>query len=74
VRELRGKGLEADAGEVARELGERDERDSRRADSPLLQAPDAIYLDSTALTPDQVEQAILKAIRDRTSNGQDLSS
>lgn len=74
VRELREKGLEADAGEVARELGERDERDSRRADSPLLQAPDAIYLDSTALTPDQVEQAILKAIRDRTSNGKELSS
>jgi len=74
VRELREKGLEADAGEVARELGERDERDSRRADSPLLQAPDAIYLDSTPLTPDQVEQAILKAIRDRTSNGKELSS
>jgi cytidylate kinase len=74
VRELREKGIEADAGEVARELGERDERDSRRADSPLLQAPDAIYLDSTALTPDQVEQAILKVIRDRTSNGKELSS
>ena len=74
VRELREKGLEADASEVARELGERDERDSRRADSPLLQAPDAIYLDSTALTPDQVEQAILKIIRDRTSNGKELSS
>jgi cytidylate kinase len=74
VRELREKGIEADAGEVARELGERDERDSRRADSPLLQAPDAIYLDSTPLTPDQVEQAILKAIRDRTSNGKELSS
>lgn len=74
VRELREKGLEADAGEVARELGERDERDSRRADSPLLQAPDAIYLDSTPLTPDQVEQAILKVIRDRTSNGKELSS
>jgi len=74
VRELREKGIEADAGEVARELGERDERDSRRADSPLLQAPDAIYLDSTPLTPDQVEQAILKVIRDRTSNGKELSS
>lgn len=74
VRELRLKGLDADVDEVARELRERDERDSRRAASPLMQAPDAIYLDSTPLTPEEVEQAILKIIRDRTSNGKEISS
>jgi cytidylate kinase len=74
VRELRLKGLDADTDEVARELRERDERDSRRADSPLMQAPDAIYLDTTPLTLDEVEQAILKIIRDRISNGKELSS
>jgi cytidylate kinase len=74
VRELREKGLDPDAGQVAGELDERDRRDSQRADSPLVQAPDAVYLDSTRLTPDQVEQAILKVVRDRTSNGKEISS
>jgi cytidylate kinase len=74
VRELRERGLDADAGQVAGELDERDRRDSLRADSPLLQAPDAVYLDSTSLTADQVEQAILKVVRDRTSNGKELST
>ena len=30
-------------------MKERDQRDSTRADAPLAQAPDAVYLDSTAL-------------------------
>jgi len=59
---------------MAREMRERDERDSQRADSPLMQAPDAVFLDSTLLDLDQVEQAILKLIRDRTSNGKEFSS
>ena len=74
VLELRQKGLVADVDEMAREMRERDERDSQRADSPLMQAPDAVYLDSTLLDLDQVEQAILKLIRDRTSNGKEFSS
>jgi cytidylate kinase len=72
--ELKQKGIDADAGQVAGELGERDERDRRRADSPLTQAPDAVYLDTTPLSLDEVEQAILKLIRDRTSNGKELTS
>lgn len=72
--EIRQKGLEADPGAVAGELRERDERDRGRADSPLVQAPDAVYLDTTPLSLDQVEQAILRLIRERTSNGKDHSS
>ena len=33
---------------LAAQMKERDQRDSARADSPLAQAPDAVYLDSTA--------------------------
>jgi len=55
--------------EIAREMTERDTRDRTRAEAPLTQAPDAEYLDSTGLTPEQVEEAILKIVRDRTSNG-----
>lgn len=39
---------------VARELRERDERDRNRAESPLRPAPDAIVIDSTSLTLDEV--------------------
>jgi cytidylate kinase len=55
--------------EITREMTDRDNRDRTRAEAPLTQAPDAEYLDSTKLTPEQVEEAILKIVRDRTSNG-----
>lgn len=54
---------------IAREMAERDARDRTRAEAPLAQAPDAEYLDTTLLSPQQVEEAILKIVRDRTSNG-----
>jgi cytidylate kinase len=43
--------------EVIRDLRARDERDRNRADSPLKPAPDAILLDSTHLTLDEVVSA-----------------
>ena len=52
-------------------MTERDQRDSTRADSPLAQAPDAVYLDSTHLSIDEVEEAILKMVRARVSNGKE---
>ena len=39
---------------VLREMQERDERDRNRAESPLKPAADAVVLDSTALTLDEV--------------------
>lgn len=39
---------------VVRELKERDARDRNRAESPLRPAPDAVLLDSTAMSLDQV--------------------
>ena len=55
--------------EITREMIERDTRDRTRAEAPLTQAPDAEYLDSTGLTPVEVEEAILKIVREKTSNG-----
>ena len=59
--------------EVSREMAERDARDRSRVEAPLTQAPDAEYLDSTGLAPEEVEEAILKIVRDRTSNGKAAS-
>ena len=56
---------------VEQQMRERDQRDRGRAESPLVQAPDAVYVDTTALTIEEVEAAILKIIRDRTSNGRE---
>jgi cytidylate kinase len=74
VEEAVARGETADAREVSRQIAERDARDRTRSEAPLVQAPDALYLDSTRLTIDQVEEAVLKIIRDRTSNGKELTS
>jgi CMP/dCMP kinase len=71
VAELRQKGVEADPAEVEREMIERDHRDRTRSEAPLVQAPDAVYFDSTGHTPDQVEEALLQIVRARTSNGKE---
>jgi cytidylate kinase len=54
---------------LAAQIAERDQRDRSRTESPLLQAPDATYLDSTGMTPQQVEDAILGIVRAKLSNG-----
>ncbi|MFB3778668.1 MAG: (d)CMP kinase [Bryobacteraceae bacterium] len=74
LRESAGKGEPVDPEELARQIRERDERDRNRSEAPLVQAPDAFYLDSTGLTIDQVEERILKLIRERTSNGKEVSN
>ena len=56
---------------IAQQINERDHRDRTRPESPLVQAPDAIYFDTTGLSIDDVETALLKIIRDRTSNGKE---
>jgi len=56
---------------VSRQIRERDRRDRTRAESPLVQAPDAVYVDTTGLSIDEVEAALLKIVRERTSNGKE---
>lgn len=43
---------------VAREIARRDEIDRTRPCSPLRPAPDAVYIDSSAMTADQVSRKI----------------
>ncbi len=68
------RGESIDPQEMARQIGERDQRDRTRSEAPLVQAPDAAYVDSTGLSIDQVEEAVLRLIRERTSNGKELTS
>jgi cytidylate kinase len=63
----------ADHRAVHREIHDRDRRDQTRGDSPLTQAPDAVYLDTTQLSLDEVEEELLKLLRARTTNGKEHS-
>ncbi|MBZ5725378.1 MAG: (d)CMP kinase [Acidobacteriia bacterium] len=71
--EARAAGQEISREGLAAQMKERDERDSTRADAPLAQAPDAVYLDSTRLGIEEVEEAILKIVRARVTNGKELN-
>jgi cytidylate kinase len=72
VLELRQKGIEADAATIASEIRERDHRDSYRTEAPLTQAPGAIYVDTSAMTAEQVVAAILQLVHEKT--GKDIES
>src|SRR5438309_11738545 len=63
LAELRARGDAISEGALAAQMKERDQRDSTRVDAPLSQAPDAVYLDSTGMTIEEVEEAILKLVR-----------
>jgi len=57
---------------VSRQLRERDERDRTRAEAPLTQQMDAVYVDSTGLSIDEVEETILRLVRARITNGKEF--
>jgi cytidylate kinase len=72
-QEERAKGGSVVESALAEQMKERDRRDTARADSPLAQAPDAVYLDTTPLSIEEVEEAILKIVRARVTNGKEIS-
>ena len=62
-RQLRAQGLEANLKQLVRDIAERDERDSQRAVAPLRPAVNALVVDTTSLTIDQVLERVLDAVR-----------
>ncbi len=71
AEELAARGHAVALLELEESIRERDERDRLRDTSPLIQAPDATFLDSTGHTLEEVEEAILHLIRQKTANGKD---
>jgi len=69
LNQLKDKGLNVSLADLSREIAERDLRDSTRAVSPLVAAADAITLDSTRLTPDEVVARVLTLARERLVDG-----
>ncbi|MBR2734173.1 MAG: (d)CMP kinase, partial [Selenomonadaceae bacterium] len=58
--ELKAKGHAADLAQIETEITLRDKQDSEREIAPLAQAEDAILLDTTRLTIDEVVAEILR--------------
>jgi CMP/dCMP kinase len=65
VEELRAAGIEVMYDETLAEIRRRDERDSSREAAPLLCAPDAIVVDSSDVTVDQVVGEMARVVRQR---------
>lgn len=63
--ELETKGLQIDLAQLTREIGERDRQDMERTVGPLKVASDAIVIDTSGLTEDQVVDRVLDIVRGR---------
>jgi cytidylate kinase len=61
--ELAERGVHLGLDEVRAQIQERDRLDETRATSPLRRAPDAVLIDSTGISADQVVERMLATIR-----------
>lgn len=64
-KELQEKGQPVSMAEVEKDMAERDRNDSTRTLNPLRKAEDAIELDTTTLSVDEVTEIILNTVRDQ---------
>ncbi len=62
--ELKAKGVDCDLDEIEQEIIKRDTQDMNRKISPLKKAEDAVELDTTGLSPEEVIQKILTMIEE----------
>lgn len=60
------RGISSTIESLQEEIALRDKLDSEREASPLIQAEDALFLDTTNLTIDEAAQAILKLAHEKT--------
>ncbi len=65
--ELRGQGKEVTLEETLEEMNERDRRDEQRALAPLRQADDAIAIDSTRRSADEVMAIVRREVDKKMS-------
>jgi CMP/dCMP kinase len=68
-QEMQARGEEVPWEEILRAQEERDRRDAARDLAPMKPAPDAIVLDSTSLTLDEVVMRMEAAVRQRLAEG-----
>jgi cytidylate kinase len=64
-REHQQKGDAIDLQRTLEEIRERDRRDQARTTSPLVRAPDAVVVDSTAMEPEEVARLVVMLAKDK---------
>ena len=67
-KELQQQGLPVDLSETRREVRDRDLKDSNRSVAPLRPAEDAIRIDSSAMSLEDVVQTMVGTVRKRTGH------
>ncbi len=63
--ELKEKGERGELSEITKEIQERDDEDRTRKLNPLRQAKDAVYIDTTQHTIEEVKEQILTLVKER---------
>lgn len=63
VKQNQEKGIDSSYEEVLKEIIDRDKRDSTRKVAPLKQAEDAIYIDSTNMSINEVTEEIVRIVK-----------
>jgi CMP/dCMP kinase len=64
--EERERGRDVSVEQISAELEERDRRDRERTATPLVKAPDAIFLDTSDMSLDRVVEHVLEIVRTRS--------
>lgn len=65
ANQLKNQGLSVNIDQITRDIKERDERDRTRSSSPLIAADDALTLDTSDLSIDQVFEKAKKILQNR---------
>lgn len=63
------RGMEADYDQILKEVNQRDYQDTHREIAPLRQADDAVLLDTTAMTFDEVVKTLLNLVEEKRNHG-----
>ena len=64
-KELAEKGSACTLQEVLDDINKRDYNDSHRAVAPLRQADDAVYIDTTDMTPEEVTELVVRTVSEK---------
>ncbi len=65
--ELKAKGIESNLEEIEKDIAERDYRDMNREFAPLRQAEDAILLDTSSMSIDEVVKTVERIVAEKQS-------
>lgn len=63
------RGMKADYDQILKEVNERDYQDTHREIAPLKQADDAVLLDTTNMTFDEVVARLLELVEEKRNHG-----